>query len=106
MGNSNSEIIAKEAVASGYYTEDEVAALIAEGKDIDFHTFSVWKKRYGLVPKKGTKGWEAKLWRIKKDRATENGNTAPEDGQDSQFYLAKSFLFHKSQCVAISEEEK
>ena len=96
---NNSQIIMSEAVASGYMSEDEVNQLMADGKDIPFHTFSAWKKQ-GLVPKEGSHGWETRLWRRKKFNPSDS---ADAEIKNQGFFLQKSFLFHISQCEEIDE---
>lgn len=101
---NNAMIIANEAVASGFYTEEEVKKLISEGRDIQFHTCAVWRDRYNMVPVKGSRGWETWLWRKK----NKNSRTDKEESEKSEigidFYLARSFLFHITQCRPISSE--
>lgn len=98
---NNRKIIKQEAVASGFFSEDEVKDLIEQNRDIPFHTYSVWRSRYGLVPKKGEHGWQTKLWKHKQKKVLEE-----EDSGKKEFYLAKSFLFHISQCAKEDEDEK
>ncbi len=97
---NNAQIIMNEAVASGYCTPEEVEQLLADGKDIPFHTFATWKKK-GLVPKEGTHGWQTRLWRKKALNPSDPGSS---DVKNQGFYLQKSFLFHISQCEEIKEE--
>lgn len=75
---NNMQIIANEAVASGYFTEEEVSELIEEGKDIPFHTYAIWKS-VGLVPKAGTHGWACRLWRKKKNKSEVDEQEATEE---------------------------
>ena len=97
---NNMQIIAQEAVASGLFTKQDIEGLLDEGRDIPFHTFSVWKSR-GLVPRKGSHGWETRLWKRKVKKDGGDKNATKEDGEG--FYLAKSFLFHIDQCEPIQE---
>ena len=90
-----------EAVASGYMSEDEVNQLMADGKDIPFHTFSAWKNK-GLVPKEGSHGWETRLWRRKKLSPSAKADT---EIKNQGFFLQKSFLFHISQCEELKETD-
>ena len=97
---NNMEIVMSEAVASGYFEEAEVLRLVEEGEDIPFHTFSHWKS-LGYIPKKGSKGWEARIWR-KKDKSSEiDEKEAIEEERQKAFYLTKSFFFHISQCEKL-----
>ena len=99
---NNSQIIMNEAIESGYCTLEEIEQLLAEGKDIPFHTFSAWKKQ-GLVPKEGSHGWETRLWRRKKLSPSAKADT---EIKNQGFYLQKSFLFHISQCEELKEDER
>ena len=99
---NNTQIIANEAVASGFFTEEEVAELVEEGKDIPFHTFAVWKAA-GFVPKAGTHGWECRLWRKKNTKSNVDENEATEEERKREFYLTKSFLFHISQVQRLEK---
>ena len=98
---NNSQIIMNEAIESGYCTSEEIEQLLAEGKDIPFHTFSAWKKQ-GLVPKEGSHGWETRLWRRKKLSPSAKADT---EIKNQGFFLQKSFLFHISQCEELKESD-
>ena len=102
---NNMGIIAKEAVASGFFTEEEVVNLIEEGEDIPFHTYAVWKKMFGMVPKAGTHGWETRLWRRKNKKDDIEEKETSDDDKKRDFYLTKSFLFHISQVEKIKEDK-
>lgn len=103
---NNTEIIAKEAVASGFFTEDEVLHLQAEGEDIPFHTFSIWKNQFNMVPRAGQRGWECRLWRRKtKKNDINEQQEASEEDKNKDFYLTKSFLFHISQVEIIKDSK-
>lgn len=98
---NNMQIIMNEAIASGYFTEDEVIKMIESGEDIPFHTYAVWKNN-GMVPKSGSHGWECKLWRKKcKKEGDEKEMDSEEVNKD--FYLTKSFLFHISQVEELKK---
>lgn len=99
---NNMQIIANEAVASGYFTKEEVAEFIENGIDIPFHTYSIWKTS-GYIPKAGTHGWECKLWRKKNVKNNIDEKEATEDERKREFYLTKSFLFHISQVKKLEE---
>ena len=99
---NNSEIIANEAVASGFFTETEIEELTRSGQDIPFHTFAGWKARR-MVPKSGSHGWETRLWK-KKNQKKPGEEAAPDLDKNEGFYLAKSFLYHISQCEEVKED--
>lgn len=100
---NNMQIITQEAIASSYFTEDEVKTLIEEGKDIPFHTYTVWKS-IGLVPKEGAHGWECRLWKKRNLKTTKNEEKAIS-GEENNFFLTKSFLFHISQRQSLNKIE-
>ncbi len=100
---NNTQIIASEAVASGFYTEDQIDQLIAEGKDIPFHTYRYFKDYYNMVPQKGSKGWECRLWRQKGSRKDINKEEISDEDLNKGFYLTKTYLFDISQCVPVKE---
>ena len=103
MNVNNMEIIANEAVASGFFKKEEVEELLENGEDIPFHTYAIWKAA-GFVPRAGVHGWECRLWR-KKNKAKEETEEekASEEERKRDFYLTKSFLFHVSQVKRIEE---
>ena len=85
----NSQIIAREAVAQGVYTPEEVEQILSAGKELPLHTLQGWNKR-GCHVKKGSKGIPASLWVRRK-----KGISDPyeDEGQKTVFYLKKSYLF-------------
>lgn len=101
---NNSQIICQEAIASGFYTEDEVNELLSVGKLPEMHTFAVWKAVYGMVPMRNQHGWECRLWRRKnknQDDSEASDSETDEGAQTRDFYLTKSFLFHISQMQKL-----
>ena len=68
---NNTQIIEQAAVESGFYSQEEVEKLTAEGKEIPFFTATAWKRK-GYVPKEGIQGFETRLWR---KRPSAKGNT-------------------------------
>ncbi len=98
----NNGIILNEAVLSGFFTQEEVDGLVSSGEYIPFHTFSTWK-RMGFVPRKGSHGWETRLWRKKPAKKDDGEDDAATN--EAGYYLAKSFLFHISQCDRLQEDE-
>ena len=99
---NNMQIIANEAVASGFFSEEEVRVLIEEGKDIPFHTYAIWKS-IGFAPKAGSCGWECRLWRKKNAKSNIDDNEVTEEERSNEFYLTKSFLFHISQVQKLEK---
>lgn len=97
---TNEEIICQEAVASGYYTAEQVEALVEEGEMPAMHTFAIWKGQYNMAPRKGEHGWPCHLWLRKKKKLKANGKET-EAEEKEVYYLAKSFLFHQSQVEQV-----
>ncbi len=91
---TNEQIIMQEAIASGFFTEEEIQGLIKSGKEIPFHTYAGWKSKE-MVPKAGTHGWQTKLWKRR------SGQSTDAERENNGFFLTKSFLFHESQCEPI-----
>ena len=89
----NEEIIAKIAISSGTFTEEEVGKMIAAGQDIPLHTFNGWRDR-GMTVRKGEHGIECKLWKLKNKKQTEDEGPA---GSEGQYYLTKCYLFTEDQ---------
>lgn len=101
---NNAEIICNEAIASGFYTQEEVEELLSEGLMPEMHTFAVWKSQFNMVPRVGQHGWECRLWRRKnKKDDIEEQQEASEKDKNKDFYLTKSFLFHISQVEKIKD---
>ncbi len=100
---NNSQIIINEAIASGYYTKEQIEELAAEGKMPEFHTYAIWKNVFGMVPKRGSKGWETRLWR-RKNKKPDTEEESEGSDLNKSFYLTKSFLFHISQMEKLQEE--
>ncbi len=98
---NNANIIIQAALNAGFYTESEMEALLEEGKMPEFHTYAIWKQM-GLCPRKGTHGYETRLWRKKDKKSDINEEEVNEEERNCDFYLTKAFLFHISQCEPIT----
>ena len=94
---NNSQIIEQAAIASGFYTQEEVSRFAAEGKTIPFHTQTTWRKK-GYAPKEGISGFETCLW---KKRGNPEG-----DNQPDSFFKVKCHLFHPSEVEVIRDKVK
>ena len=94
---NNTQIIEQAAIASGFYTQEEVSRFSAEGKIIPFFTMTTWKKK-GYVPKEGISGYEACLW---KRRRNAEGEDLP-----GSFFKVKCHLFHPSQVEEIKDKNR
>ena len=99
---NNTQIIEQAAIDSGFYSQEEVDRLTAEGKDIPFYTQTAWKRK-GYVPKEGIKGFETRLWRKRPSRR--GSTTSGENGLSGSFYKVRCHLFHPSQVKAIDDVE-
>ena len=83
---TNEEIIARKAISEGLFTEEEIVRRIRQDEDIPLHTVKGWKDR-GYTVKRGERGVACRLWRQK----------LSANGEESQFYQTKSFLFRQDQ---------
>lgn len=91
---TNLDIITTEAIANGLYSQEEVEAIYAEGRELPLHTFAGWRAR-GYKVKKGEHARiTTKLWKMKRGKETlkdKDGNEVEEETKN--MYLCKSFLF-------------
>jgi len=84
----NKDIIRETAILVGVVTAEEAEELENKGMEIPFHTVAGWKQK-GYSVKDDEAGTEVKLWKKK-------------DG-DNGFYLAKAYLYGRSQVEEISD---
>ncbi len=99
---NNTQIIEQAAIDSGFFTQEEVERLTADGKSIPFLTATGWKRK-GFVPKEGIKGFETRLWR---KRPSRRGSTpSGDESLSGSFYKVRCHLFHPSQVKAIDDVE-
>lgn len=103
----NSEIIVKEAIEAGLYTKEEVSKILEKEGCLPLHTFEGWKKKYGLVVKKGEHAVIAtKLWRRKSRKEEEEEKKNPEKAKNkTAYYMVKAFLFTREQVEPIKSKE-
>ena len=99
---TNEQIIIDTAVALGLYNESQIEEYLEEQGTLPLHTFAVWKS-LGYAPKKGTHGYETRLWKRKnkKDKEADKDNEEISDENKRDFYLTKAFLFDISQVEKI-----
>ena len=95
---NNSQIIEQAAIDSGFFTPAEVERLVAEGKQIPFFTYTMWKKK-GYVPREGCHGFQTKIW--KKRKTDQRNGSSGEENPEGCFFKVKCSLFHESQVVAV-----
>lgn len=101
----NSEIIVKEAIQAGLYTEDEVKRILQKDGCLPLHTFEGWKQKYGLVVKKGEHAViTTKLWRRKTQKEEEKENPKERENKTS-YHMVKAFLFTREQVEPIKIKE-
>lgn len=99
---NNIEIIANEALAHGLYTAEQIAEIIEKEGCLPLHTYSVWKKQYGLTVKPGERAAiTTKLWK----KRTKKKDKMEEEKSGNDFYLCKSFLFRQDQVEKMEEEK-
>lgn len=85
---NNNEIIARECIAHGIYSKEEIEKILVEGKDLPVHTISEWSDR-GYSVRKGEHACiTTRLWKMAKRKTKED---------ETHFYLAKAFLFKNDQ---------
>ncbi|MDD3205022.1 MAG: ArdC-like ssDNA-binding domain-containing protein [Lachnospiraceae bacterium] len=96
---TNTEIIIREAIKKGLYTEKEVNELIARGYTVPLHTYTEWINM-GCQVSKGEKAKiETKLWKFTNKKT--KGDKPDEEKAYNHYYLAKAFLFDASQVEGI-----
>jgi hypothetical protein len=92
---TNTEIITKEAIAKGLYTEDEAIEIIKKHGALPLHTFAAWKAM-GYSVKKGE---HAKLityiWKYTNKENKETGEN------ENKIFKTKAHLFTLEQVQAI-----
>ena len=96
---NNVEIIAKEAISAGLYTNEEIEELIKNGKEVPLHTLKGWEARGNYKIKAGSHGIETKLWKIKdkKENQDENDSKDENENEKLKFHLVKAVLFYENQ---------
>ena len=98
----NVEIIAKEALEHGIYTEDEIKEMMNKEGCVPLHTYSYWKDKYGMLVKHGEHAVvTTELWRRKKNDESDDLNNEQEN--KPEYYLQKAFLFSKEQVERVQQ---
>ena len=97
---TNYEIIRREAIDNGIYSEEEVERFEMQMLDLPLHTFAFWKK-HGYYVKSGEKAViRTRLWKLKN---TKKKDEIPDDvdpiADPSHFFLASAYLFDISQVA-------
>lgn len=98
---TNQQIIAKEAVRNGIFTEEEVTEMMEAGDEIPLHTLQGWRIRKCKV-KKGEHGLETRLWK-RKNRKMSKEENEEETEEHRDFYMTKAYLFTDDQVEEINE---
>ena len=93
---TNTEIIARESVANGIYTKEQVESLISNFIDLGLHTYQEWK-RLGYQVKKGEKAiFKTKLWRYKNAK-----KSVDDEEEESYYYLTNAYIFSRNQVERL-----
>lgn len=100
---TNEQIIIDTAISLGLYDEEQIEEFLEEQGTLPLHTFAVWKS-LGFVPKKGTHGYETRLWKHKTKKKDENEKEEISEDNKKDFYLTKAFLFDISQVERLKLE--
>ncbi|WP_026510563.1 hypothetical protein [Butyrivibrio sp. LC3010] len=103
---TNQQIIAQVALDNNIFTEMQIIEMIDNGEDIPLHTLKGWEvigRRKGVKYRirKGEHGIATRLWKRRKCRKSGE----KQEGGETEFYLAKSYLFTDSQ-IEVEEMEK
>lgn len=111
---TNNEIIYREAIAAGIYTQEEADQIIAQSGRLPLHTFQEWK-RMGYSVKKGEHAALAcNLWKFTnkpgkaakalRDAAADLAQATGQDEQnDPHYYMARAYLFAWSQVKPLAQ---
>lgn len=99
---NNEQLIVAAAIGHGLYSEEEVEEILEEQGTLPVHSFSIWKT-LGFVPKKGSHGFEAYLWKKKQNKKTDDKEDATEENKND-FVKVKTVLFDISQCEPMKEK--
>lgn len=84
---NNNQIIANECIKAGLYTEEQIREMLEKEGSICVHTIKEWFDR-GYKIRKGEHACiTTRLWKMSSDK----------EKNESHFFLAKAFLFDKSQ---------
>lgn len=115
---TNNEIIYRESIAAGIFTQEKADQILATGARLPLHTFQEWK-RMGFSVKKGEHAaLVCTLWKFTNKPGKENGTgrqAAAELGEiaaelveekaDPHYYTAKAALFTAAQVKPIGQPE-
>lgn len=92
---TNTEIITKDAIAKGLYTEEEAIEILKKRGALPLHTFAAWKAM-GYSVKKGEHAkLTTYLWKYTTKENKETGEN------ENKIFKTKAHLFTPEQVQAI-----
>ena len=98
---TNLEIISKELVEKGLYTENELEMKYLENGQLPVATYQEWQKR-GYQVKRGEKSIVIFIWKHK-DKKIKKENTDEEEIIPEKFIKVKAFFFTE---IQVQEKNK
>lgn len=113
---TNNEIIYRESIAAGIFTQEQADQILASGARLPLHTFQEWK-RMGFSVKKGEHAaLSCTLWKFTNKPGKAGRQAAAELGEataelleekgDPHYYMAKAALFTASQVKPIGQPDE
>ena len=105
---TNFEIIVNDAIVNGFTSAEKVNDLLANGDDVPFHTFQVWKSM-GYMVKKGqhalfvSRIWDKKYYqKIKEWKANHDENS---DEEMPRQWKTNAYIFGADQVQPMNKSE-
>lgn len=98
---NNEQMIVAAAIKYGLYTEEQIDKILEEQGTLPVHSFGIWKT-LGFVPKKGSHGYEAYLWKKKTKKQPDEDEEVTEDIK-KDFVKVKTFLFDIRQVESLNK---
>lgn len=92
---TNTEIIMKNAILKGLYTQEEAENMLLTIGGLPLYTFAVWKKMGYAVKKGEHAALTTYLWKYTTKENKETGK------DETKMFLAKAFLFKPDQVQKI-----
>lgn len=113
---TNNEIIYRESIAAGIFTQEQADQIISTGARLPLHTFQEWK-HMGFSVKKGEHAalvcylWKftnkpGKAGRQAVANLSEVAAELVEEKDDPHYYMAKASLFTAAQVKPLSQPEE
>lgn len=112
---TNNEIIYRESIAAGIFTQEQADQIISSGARLPLHTFQEWK-RMGYSVKKGEHAaLVCTLWKFTNKPGKAGRQAAAnlaeiaaelvEEKDDPHYYMAKASLFTVAQVKPLGQSE-